>query len=171
MKTLQADALSIESMKELKFQLNAYKNAVKTAINGATQRLMMDAEQFLRDMVIKAKDEKHERIHVTSKMDKNGRSFILSITGFGVGFLEFGTGAYTDESHEYADKAPFHVYKGSYSREVGNNTWDAWIQAGYSEESYPYNRYPVRPLYFTALWIETHWEKYYREEIRKVGIS
>lgn len=77
--------------------------------------------------------------------------FAYEITAFApdgkvlVTFLEFGTGAYVDSAHEYADDVEFNVYSGSWSEEH-KNTWFEWINAGKDPEKYPYNHLPRRGM-------------------------
>lgn len=55
-------------------------------------------------------DVRHE---VGGKREKNVQYIIAS--GSGVGFAEFGAGAFSDYNHPFAAEAPFPVYAGSWS--------------------------------------------------------
>ena len=163
--------LSADSVQEAIEKLTMYKTAVKRAVLTATQRLMEDAQYYLERIVHIEMNPNEQRVTVTSQLTDDGTGFILTMSGAGVGFIEFGTGAYTDTAHPFADNAPFNVYKGSYSTEIGNNTWGAWIQAGLPESEYPYNRYPVRPLYETCEFLRDRFALYFRREFDRIDIS
>lgn len=91
-------------------------------------------------------------IVATYELTDNG--FILTAEGEQIGFIEFGAGAYSDEQHPLREEAPFPVFSGSYSDTVGAGTWHWWVAVkGNPEETYPYNRVPLRPLYQTSVWI------------------
>lgn len=62
-------------------------------------------------------------------------------------FVEFGTGVYAGTNNAQYLSVPSIVYPGSYSVTKGAHTWSAWLNAGNSEESYPYNSAPKSPMY------------------------
>ena len=76
---------------------------------------------------------------------KNG-NFWVQAKGSQVYFMEFGTGLYADDSHEYANKVKVPVYSGSYSDTVGKHTYSQWVKSGIPLEEYPYNCEPRRAM-------------------------
>lgn len=152
-------------------KLNAYKTRLSGAIDRATENLMNDAADYLNRILQIEQDPKDQRISIFAEETAGG--FILTIKGQGVGFVEFGTGAYADTSHPFAGNAPFNVWSGSWSDDH-ERTWQAYIKYGaYADRNgeYLYNRYPVRPLYETSEWIRQHWADYLRREIEAIDIG
>lgn len=84
---------------------------------------------------------------VTVEKSPNGRRIVAQGTDEAY-FVEFGTGAYAgSESGQYLT-TPSIVFPGSFSEsEKGKGTWNAWISAGKSAESYPYNSAPQSAMY------------------------
>lgn len=159
-------------------KLNAYKTKLNGAIDRATENLMDDAAEILRENVSyfdtamnPVTDEDRGDASFSVFSERTGSGFLLTLQGDAVGFIEFGTGAYVDEQHMFRENAPFPVFSGSYSDTVGAGTWNAWIRAGKDPEKYPFNRYPQRPLYNTSEWIREHWAEYLRKEIEAIDIG
>lgn len=169
-------SLSSSSVDAAIMELKAYRLKLRTAIDRAIEKLMDAAADHLRTEIgfkdaldsisWLPEDPEDKSIDVSSVRTDNG--FILTMTGNGAGFIEFGTGAYVDEQHLFRERAPFPVFSGSYSDTVGAGTWNAWIKAGKDPEQYPFNREPTRPLYETSVWIRENWARYLREEIKKI---
>ena len=161
--------LSADSIKQAQLRLFAYKESVKNAIKDATTALMYDATDYLERITQIEQDPEDQRITVNAEIHDNGRGFKLTLIGEGVGFLEFGTGVYADESHPFAEEAPFPVYSGSWSDTYGKGTWSAWVKNGKKGE-YPYNRFPVRPLYETSIWIQQNAAQYYTGAFARIKL-
>lgn len=83
---------------------------------------------------------------VTVEKTENGRKIIAVGTDEAY-FVEFGTGVHAGTTSGDYIQIPAIVYPGSYSENVGKHTWSAWINAGNSEESYPYNSEPKSAMY------------------------
>lgn len=88
-----------------------------------------------------------------------------------VGFLEFGTGALTDEMHPLADQAPFPVFTGSWSNSPeGAGTWLKWLESGKDPMKYPYNREPRYGIYAAVEYIKAHAAEYVADELRRISL-
>lgn len=87
----------------------------------------------------------------TVTVDKTENGYTITANGEAVCFLEFGTGVYASvQSEEAYESIPFKVKPGSWSEsEEGAHTWSAWLAAGGTPETYPYNHTP-RPGMFNA---------------------
>lgn len=84
---------------------------------------------------------------VTVEKTENGRKIIAVGTDEAY-FVEFGTGVHAGTTSGDYIKIPDIVYPGSYSEAEGHaHTWSAWINAGNSAESYPYNFEPKSAMY------------------------
>ena len=164
--------LSESSIREALLKIGNYKTQLPPAIRRATSQLMYDATDYLERILQIEQDPQDQRISISAEPTNNG--FVLTITGDGVGFVEFGTGAYADRQHPFAGDAPFPVYSGSWSDEH-EETWRAYIVSGgkkFADSSgeYIYNRYPVRPLYETSVWIKENWKKYFAQAVKEIKI-
>ena len=165
--------LSVESVSNAKLKLFAYRDEVKNAIKSATTALMQDAADYLERILQIEQVPEDQRITISATIHDNGRGFTLTMIGDGVGFVEFGTGAYADEQHMFREEAPFPVFSGSFSDTVGEGTWDAYIRSGaYADKNgeYLYNRYPVRPLYETSVWIQQNAAQYYTGAFARIKL-
>lgn len=108
-------------------------------------------------------------VRVTTNVDRKGFSFTVTANGEQVGFLEFGAGAMTAETHPLADQAPFPVFMGSWSNSPeGAGTWLKWLMAGKDPMEYPYNREPRFGFYTASEWVKRNCIQYIREEFEGV---
>ena len=84
---------------------------------------------------------------VSVEKTENGRKVVAQGTDEAY-FVEFGTGAYAGSNSAQYIAVPDGIEPGSYSEsEKGKHTWSAWIRAGNSQETYPYNSLPQSPMY------------------------
>lgn len=95
----------------------------------------------------------------------------ISAQGEQVGFLEFGTGALSDEMHPLAEQAPFPVFSGSWSNSPdGAGTWLKWLESGKDPMEYPYNREPRYGIYAAVEYIKAHAAEYVADELRRISL-
>lgn len=168
--------LNSSSITQALGKLNQYKTAVARATKNAIYRLCNDSKSVLEahinvNYVHDAYDDTHSVKVDTSETDGG---FLITMTGDAVGFIEFGTGAYSDRQHPFAWDAPFPVYSGSWSDEHAE-TWRVYIVSGGkkfadSNGEYIYNREPSRPLYETTQWIRDHYAQYFKDEFARIKI-
>ena len=148
--------------------LTAYKLTLDNRINRAMDTLaMLASEELRRNVGSSGRSVKNGGSRVSwSKLE--GMSYLLTVDGQQIGFLEFGTGVYADEQHPFRENAPFPVFSGSYSDTVGAGTWNKWVNIDKKDPmKYPYNRVPKRPLYLTSLWIRDNWQRIIIAEMQR----
>ena len=148
-------------------QLNAYKRKIASNMETAIQLLADMGADTAREMysnveetvapeddptnvmTIYADFTQDDKRHIDvfteaeSKADKSVRYVVGN--GSGVGFAEFGAGAYSDSNHPFVDRAPFPVYAGSWS-EQDQQQYSQYLHWWFSNLIY-YGIAPARGLY------------------------
>lgn len=121
-----------------------------------------DVHTIIEDFT--ASERRHIDLSVEGMKQNKLVRYILA-QGSGVGFAEFGAGAYADYSHPYADEAPFAVYPASWSEQdkqqyLLHGKW--W----FSNLIY-YGIEPARGLYAAAERIKQEAPRIVREAFRE----
>lgn len=162
--------LSKSSINSAIKQLERYRNAVNRKIDNAMHRIAEDIAKRAAEIYAEAKlpefyfpgwDEQP-----TIKVNKleTGNGYEVVVSGQQVGFLEFGTGAFSDSQHPYTGEVTFPVFPGSYSDTVGSGSYLRWVTAHGDDNEYPYNREPTRALYKAVTEMKPLIETYLRKE-------
>lgn len=105
-----------------------------------------------------------EQPRVETHKLESGNGYEVVVSGQQVGFLEFGTGAFSDSQHPYTGEVTFPVFPGSYSDTVGSGSYLRWVTAHGDDNEYPYNREPTRALYKAVTEMKPLIETYLRKE-------
>lgn len=160
--------ISLQMYRTSKFDL-AVLRALDKLANGAKE-IIQKAYASIREPYLTDYDPS-----ITVTASKGGRkgSFWFEVTANGeqVGFLEFGAGALTDETHPYADEAPFPVFMGSWSNSPeGAGTWLKWLESGKDPLKYPFNREPRYAMYAAGTWIRQNYYDYVVRELRSITL-
>lgn len=128
----------------------ALKKAADTDLKAYLQAKLDRIIERLANEVAKpiAEQEYGNSVTVTTRKLKNGYEILAQ--GRAVCFLEFGTGAYADQTHPFANSVPFDVYPGSWSDTYGAGTWSQYLATHPDDPkgmNYRYNHEPQRGLY------------------------
>ncbi len=154
-------------------KLNSYDSNLKRKLNAAMLRIANDIAQRVMEIYAQAKLPQFyfpgwdEQPSVNVKALPNGSGYEVVASGQQIGFLEFGTGAFSDSQHPYTGEVTFPVFPGSYSDTVGKGSYLRWVTAHGSDENYPYNREPTRAIYTAVTEMRPLVERYIREELSR----
>lgn len=163
--------LSVDGVKAAQKRLEDYRNAIADGFDNGL-RALANAIAVRADEIYhggKASPvAEGQGVRVTS--DGRDNRYVVTASGSQVGFLEFGTGAYSDSQHPYTGEVSFPVFPGSYSDTVGAGTYLHWVQTHGTDANYPYNREPTRAMYkaVTEFRQGNEAKKIIEEEIQKV---
>lgn len=163
--------LSADGIKAAQERLKAYREAIVQGFDNGL-RALADAIAVRADEIYHGGKASPvaEGQGVIVKSDGSDNRYVVTANGSQVGFLEFGTGAYSDKNHPYAADVTYPVYPGSYSDTVGAGTYLRWVQTHGTDANYPYNREPTRAMYkaVTEYRQGTAARNIIKEEIQKV---
>lgn len=154
-------------------QLNNYRTNQQRNLEQAMRRIAEAIAELAREYYAEAKlPEQYypgweEQPRVDVEKISNGYEVIAE--GKQIGFLEFGTGAFSDSQHPYSGEVTFPVFPGSYSDTVGAGSYLRWVNAHGTDEEYPYNREPTRALYKAVNDMRPKIEDIIRKELNKNG--
>lgn len=170
--------LEEKAIKEVATLLAFYrKNAFPLAVSRALDRLAEGAAEIIRSAFASIREpyltDYDPSITVTVKNGGKHGDLWFEVTANGeqVGFLEFGAGALTDETHPLSEEAPFPVFAGSWSNSPeGAGTWLKWLESGKDPMKYPFNREPRYGLYTAAEWVKQHFYEYVVAELRRIEL-
>lgn len=151
MKDIAID-LSEQSIARAIQELKAYQLAFPAKITRAWAILCEGARDYCQSLY-------GAEVVVTGESSADG--FIITATGRGVGFLEFGAGTMTDTEHPLAENAPFDVYPGSYS-ETNKRLFELYGYWVFGGRIYTYVM-PQRCLYQTSIWVWQNIERVFKE--------
>ena len=146
--TLTIDLSSRSIRRAIDF-MEEYSVALYTDLLKGFDKLAQNAADVCQ--TIYGQSVKVEAVNVAS-----GENIIYEIraSGRAVGFLEFGAGSTTDESHPFASEAPFEVYDGSYSEENDGEYARTKAVYGYGYWHFGgrvyYYRLPRRGLFYAS---------------------
>lgn len=146
--------LTPESVGDLITEIKNYKKWFNERIDSALRVIADDIAEEARKIYnfpeynSRLRKEIRDKIpSVTVEKLPGKRGYQVIAHGEMVGFLEFGTGAFADSQHPYAEEVTFPVFPGSYSDTIGAGTYMHWVMTHGNDDYYPFNREPRRALY------------------------
>lgn len=147
----------------------ALKNSEKTVRQMLRIKLDRALRKLANDAAKVASQTFGSAVTMSVKRVKGGFEIIASGEGGTVCFLEFGTGAFVQSQHPFANEMPFDIYPGSWSDTIGAGTWSQYIASHPDDPkglNYPYNHKPRRGMYEAYKFIARNYERYIREEFK-----
>lgn len=162
--------LSADGIKAAQERLEKYRKAIVQGFDNGLRALAEAIAVRADEIYHGGKAAAAEGRGVIVASDGGDNRYFVTASGSQVGFLEFGTGAYSDKNHPYAADVTYPVYPGSYSDTVGARTYLRWVQTHGTDANYPYNREPTRAMYraVTEFRQGTATRNIIEEEIQKV---
>lgn len=139
--------LSADGIKAAQERLEKYREAIVQGFDNGLRALAEAIAERADEIYHGGKAAAAEGRGVIVASGGGDNRYFVTASGSQVGFLEFGTGAYSDKNHPYAADVTYPVYPGSYSDTVGAGTYLRWVQTHGTDANYPYNREPTRAMY------------------------